>query len=223
MSEIYYSRQKPGKWLDSISLKKRMEMLDLFYKEFPGNNTSSVLDVGVTVDKTALASNYFEKNYPVKSKIIALSNQDASFLEDVYPGLKFKQGDARKLPFSDKSIDVVFSSAVIEHIGTFENQKKMIAECYRVAKQGVFITTPNRWFPIEVHTLFPFIHWLPKIMHRTILKLFGLKFYASEENLNLMDSSLLTRICQELGIDNFSIKKVNTFGFISNLVLVIKK
>jgi hypothetical protein len=23
------------------------------------------------------------------------------------------------------------------------------------------VTTPNRWFPLEVHTLRPFVHWLP--------------------------------------------------------------
>lgn len=223
MSEIYYSRQKPGKLLDNLSLRKRMEMLDLFLSEFPGHTTSSVLDVGVTVDKTALASNYFEKNYPVKSKIIALSNQDASYLEDVYPGLTFQLGDARHLPFTDNSIDVVFSSAVIEHIGAVENQKKMIAECYRVAKQGVFITTPNRWYPIELHTVLPFIHWLPKYLHRTILKILGLTFYSQEENLNLIDRRSLSMMCRELGIDDFTIKTISTFGFISNLVLVIRK
>ena len=25
----------------------------------------------------------------------------------------------------------------------------------------MFVTTPNRWFPLEVHTLLPFVHWLP--------------------------------------------------------------
>jgi hypothetical protein len=23
------------------------------------------------------------------------------------------------------------------------------------------VTTPNRWFPLEVHTLLPLVHWLP--------------------------------------------------------------
>lgn len=223
MSELYYSRQKPGKLLDSISLQKRMEMYGLFLNEFPGQTTQSVLDVGVTVDKTALASNYFEKNYPVKSKIIALSNQDASYLEDVYPGLKFQLGDARHLPFTDQSIDVVFSSAVIEHTGKFENQKKMLSECYRVAKHGVFITTPNRWYPIELHTVLPLIHWLPKFVHRFLLKMLGMPFYAKEENLNLMDRRTLSLMCDELGITDFTIKTISTFGFISNLVLIIRK
>src|SRR5919202_1557251 len=30
----------------------------------------------------------------------------------------------------------------------------------RVARR-VFVTTPNRWFPLDPHTLLPFVHWLP--------------------------------------------------------------
>lgn len=223
MSASYYSHQKPGHYFDQLSLKKRLEMLDMFLREFPGQTTSHVLDVGVTADRSALASNYFEKNYPVKSKIVALSNQDASFLEDIYPGLTFRQGDARELPFQDKSMDVVFSSAVIEHIGTLADQRQMLSECYRVAKQGVFITTPNRWYPVEFHTLIPFLHWLPKWIHRFLLRKLGKTFFAEEKNLNLLDRATLSRLCRELGIKQYYIRTVSTFGLTSNLVLVIKK
>jgi hypothetical protein len=30
----------------------------------------------------------------------------------------------------------------------------------RVARRA-FVTTPNRWFPLEVHTRLPLVHWLP--------------------------------------------------------------
>ena len=33
-------------------------------------------------------------------------------------------------------------------------------ELCRVARR-VFVTTPNRWFPLDPHTLLPFAHWLP--------------------------------------------------------------
>jgi hypothetical protein len=36
-----------------------------------------------------------------------------------------------------------------------------VHELCRVARR-VFVTTPNRHFPLEVHTLLPFVHWLPK-------------------------------------------------------------
>jgi hypothetical protein len=26
----------------------------------------------------------------------------------------------------------------------------------------VFVSTPNRWFPVETHTLVPLVHWLPR-------------------------------------------------------------
>ncbi len=36
-----------------------------------------------------------------------------------------------------------------------------MAEALRVGRR-VFLTTPNRWFPIEVHTRLPVVHWLPQ-------------------------------------------------------------
>jgi len=223
MSDNNYSVSNPTGIIDKIALKKRVVMLQMFLNEFPDHSLSSILDVGVTADRASLSSNYFEKYYPRKEKIIALSNQNAAFLENVYPGIKFSLGDAKKLPYDDQSIDVVFSSAVIEHIGCQENQKKMLSECFRVAKKGVFITTPNRWYPIEVHTILPLLHWLPKTAHRKLLRAFGLKFYSSEENLNLLDRKTLSNFCSEIGISNYVIKPVTTMGFTSNLILIIKK
>ena len=70
----------------------------------------------------------------------------------------------------------MFSAAVIGHIGSLKSEKNG-AECFRVCKKGVFITTPM-WHPIEVHTLLPLLHWFPKRIHRYILNKFGMKFYA---------------------------------------------
>jgi len=222
VSEQNYSLQQSGGWIDKLALKKRLTMLQTFMKEFPSATLEHILDAGVTADKSALSSNYLEKFFPEKNKITALSNQEASFLEQEYPGVRFRHGDVRHLPFQDKEMDVVFSSAVIEHIGNDENQQRMIAECVRVAKKGVFITTPNRWHPIEVHTLLPFIHWLPKKLHRKLLKFFGYLFYSQEENLNLVDKKKLKTFCQKLGIQNFTIHYIKTWGIMSNLMLVIK-
>lgn len=221
MSEINYSQQKPQGLLDQLALKKRLAMLALFKKHFPDEKISHILDVGVTADKDAKSSNYLENFYPHKNKITGLSNQALDNLAAHYPEIKFQMGDACALPYADKSIDVVFSSAVIEHVGSSAKQLQMLKECVRVAKQGVFITTPNRWHPIEVHTLYPLIHWLPKKWHRFILRKLGLNFYAKEENLNLMDSKTLISFCKQLNINSFQIKKLYTLGFISNLILII--
>jgi SAM-dependent methyltransferase len=76
------------------------------------------------------------------------------------------QGDALALPFEDGAFDVVFSNAVVEHVGGPEAQRRFVEEALRVGSR-VFLTTPNRWFPIEVHTLLPLVHWLPEpLAHR---------------------------------------------------------
>ena len=38
----------------------------------------------------------------------------------------------------------------------------------------VFLSAPNRWFPVEQHLLTPFVHWLPRAWQRTIVPRFNL-------------------------------------------------
>jgi hypothetical protein len=66
-----------------------------------------------------------------------------------------------ELPFEDDAFDLAFSNAVVEHVGGRDQQRRFVTELCRVAPR-VFLSTPNRWFPVETHTLLPFIHWLPR-------------------------------------------------------------
>lgn len=223
MSHFNYSLLKPGKFIDQLAYKKRKLMYQIFMEALSPVKTDTILDAGVTADCEALSSNFLEQLYPFKENILALSNQDAHFLEQKYPGLQFKNGDVRALPFASQSLDYVFSSAVIEHVGLEHQQLAMIEECYRVARKGVFITTPNRWHPIEAHTILPLIHWLPKSWHRRLLKQLGFEFYADPDNLNLLDQKLLVHFCKKLNIRNYKIIKMKTFGFTSNLMLIIER
>jgi ubiquinone/menaquinone biosynthesis C-methylase UbiE len=183
----------------------------------------SIIDVGVTADKAQMSSNFFEKLYPMPEKIVTFSDQDASWMENVYKGLKFKQGTALEMPFEDNMFELVFSSAVIEHVGSNQNQSKFIRECHRIAKKYIFITTPNRYYPIELHTALPLIHWLPKNIHRKILTLVGKSFFSLEQNLNLLTKHELKRLCEENGIKKYKILTAKFLGLPSNLLLLIEK
>ena len=82
-------------------------------------------------------------------------------------------GDARNMSeFADGEFDIVFSNSVIEHVGNYDNQMKMAKEIQRVGKK-FFVQTPNFYFPIEPHFVFPFFQFLPLQMKVWILTNIG--------------------------------------------------
>ena len=85
--------------------------------------------------------------------------------------LRVVNADGRCLPFKDRSFDWVFSNAVIEHVGNWEDQRKFASEIRRVASRGYFITTPNLYFPIEPHALLPLYQFYPERLKPFALRL----------------------------------------------------
>ncbi len=89
-----------------------------------------VLDVGVTSDERYSESNYFEQMYPFPDNITCVGTEDGSHLARRYPGLSYRQvqsGDP--LPFRDAEFDVVFSNAVLEHVGSRAHRPRSSASC----------------------------------------------------------------------------------------------
>ena len=80
------------------------------------------------------------------------------------------QQDGRDLTFDPKSFDLVFSNAVIEHVGDERDQIRFVAEHDRVGKSWIF-TTPNRLFPIESHTQILFSHMRKSWRHPLVSRL----------------------------------------------------
>jgi SAM-dependent methyltransferase len=162
---------------DSISLRSRRRKLQLFLDELHPTAESSVLDVGA--DELGFGEgdgcgtmNFFEEHYPWPERITALGLHDGTVFRARYPGIPYVQGDACALPFADGEFDIVFSNAVIEHVGGRERQRRFVSEALRVGRR-VFITTPNRRFPVEVHTRLPLVHWLPDAVSHPVYRATG--------------------------------------------------
>jgi hypothetical protein len=198
-------------------------MFDSFIKSMKIAAVDTILDVGVTSDRSYDHSNYLEAWYPHKSHITAVGIDNATSLQLRHPGVKFVRADGRNLPFDDNAFDFVHSSAVVEHVGSAKLQARFLYELWRVARKGIFVTTPNCRFPVEFHTVLPLIHWLPTRQYRKLLTALGYGFFADEDNLNLMSGRSLARAAKAAGIERFEIGSVSLLGWSTNLLLIAVK
>jgi SAM-dependent methyltransferase len=146
-----------------VSMRSRERKLRLFLDLMAPGPETTVVDVGVTDAPFGAGSsdNFFEALYPWPERITAVGHTELGRFEAAFPAVTAVRADGRSLPFADGAFDLGFSNAVVEHVaGGREGQRAFVHELCRVAGR-VFVTTPNRWFPLEVHTLLPFVHWLP--------------------------------------------------------------
>lgn len=133
-----------------------------FVRAFPAAGGSRILDVGGTAEIWELLPDS-------GSRKIVLLNMPRAAEKDA--GLESVYGDGCRLPFADRSFDIVFSNSVIEHVGNASAQAQFAQEIMR-AGRGYWVQTPNRHFPIEAHLLTPFVHWLPQDLRAAIVRRF---------------------------------------------------
>jgi SAM-dependent methyltransferase len=138
--------------------------MDLFLEVMSPTAETTVVDVGVSdggygTDAYGTA-NFFEALYPWPDRIVAVSTQHLTVFQQAFPRVTAVRADGRSLPFDSGQFDIGFSNAVVEHLPDPESQRAFVGELCRVSRR-VFVTTPNRWFPIDTHTLVPLAHWLP--------------------------------------------------------------
>jgi hypothetical protein len=215
-NSLYYKNTGKIALASKISVQVRARMFAKFMATMQPDAEHRVLDIGVTSDNRNQEANYFERLYPHKEKIVCVGTEDNIYLEAEYPGLRFiKIAPHKPLPFDDNEFDIAFSNAVIEHVGSRESQNAFIKEMVRVSR-SFFLTTPNRWFPVEFHTAIPFLHYLPPTIYRKILSMFGETFWSKEDNLNLISKNELNTLF--LGTDGVRMDSVKLFGLPTNLI-----
>jgi SAM-dependent methyltransferase len=187
----YADNKIPG----SVSNKFRQKRFKLFL-EFISDlpKPVKILDAGGTVS--------FWKQMGINEDTgleITIINTETEIEE--HPSVRFIEGNVKDLSaFTDKVFDVVFSNSVIEHVGNFEDMKKMAGEVTRTGKR-YFIQTPNKNFPFEPHFLFPMFQFFPFGLRVFLVRHFSIGWYpktkdklrASEivKSINLLDRKTL--------------------------------
>ena len=129
----------------------RKRRFQLFLDLLRPSAATRILDVGGYVGDW--------KSVRVASTVLCL-NVDPAPGESAPGRISFEAGDGRNLRFADGSFDIVYSNSVIEHVGSWEDQRRFAAEVRRVGRD-LFVQTPNRWFFIEPHFVTVFVHFLP--------------------------------------------------------------
>jgi hypothetical protein len=215
--------------IDRIVTGKRREMLARIEAAIADDAGAiqTVLDIGSTRDNDMAASNYLARALSRRYAVTLLSDQRIDPRTDLnFPVAATILGDAAAIDPGLGPFDLVVSNATIEHVGDAAHQAAMLESCLALARRWVVITTPSRWHPIEFHTRLPLLHWLPKTLHRRMLRRLGLSFFATEEHLNLLDrrdlERMMTRAAAKGAVESWRIETVRFLGFVSNLVLVVQ-
>jgi SAM-dependent methyltransferase len=218
-----YRKKALPRWIfQRVLRREQAKIYEHFARAFPPRPDWRVLEVGTNGSLTDPRDYFLHDKYPYPERITAAGLEAPDVFRRVFPRYTYVQvRRGAPLPFEDQSFDLVFCNAVIEHVGTREQQRTFLAEILRVGRQA-FITTPNRWHPIEFHTVTPFLHYLPPRMYRRIYAAAGLEFFSKEENLNLLDARDLLGFLSpeagrrtELGFHRF-------LGMRSNILLSIR-
>lgn len=209
----YEQRAFYFKYIYKYAFRIRSGIYEIYAKNFPPKNDEKILDLGVSDNGT----DFFHDLYPYKKNITAAGlPKNNSLLKENFPEIRYIcVSEKFPYPFKNNQFDILHASAIIEHVGNRERQKNFIKEGIRIGKKGV-ITTPNRWYPIELHTYVPLVHWLPARLYRLIYRILGLKVYADEKNLNMLEKKDLVNFAKQLSIKKYWIEEKRTLGFISN-------
>lgn len=129
-----------------------------------------ILDVGglphfwVTVPSSVEASEIVIINkgvgeYSTLDEMQAAKETMATRNLDITVNMRLVAGDARSLDFDAKEFDLVVCNSMLEHVGEWRNVELAAAELTRVGKRG-WVQVPAYEFPLEVHYMRPFVHWL---------------------------------------------------------------
>jgi SAM-dependent methyltransferase len=183
----------------------RGQKVDLFFRFSAASKKTTLLDVG---GGTGIASEFLPLYRAFQDVTVVNLMAPPPDLRSL-PNVKYEVADGCRLPYDSKSFDWVFSNAVIEHVGSAERQRQFANEIRRVSKCGYFVTTPNKRFPIEPHSLLPFYQFLPESWQRKVVHL-SPYYIRHDEEIHLLYARQLRQLSPDAQIRSIGFPVVGT-------------
>jgi hypothetical protein len=180
----YYEAAPPASLAERLMIAARDRIYNDFIRICQPSPHDSILDVGVS-DVVNDAANVLERKYPHLERITAVGLGAGTEFRAAFPAVTYLRHEANlALPFADTAFDVAVSNAVLEHVGSCAHQELFLRELIRVARK-VFVSVPNRFFPIEHHTAIPLLQFSDTTF-ALVCRWTGKNEWAQERNLILM-------------------------------------
>jgi hypothetical protein len=204
---------------DSFASKCRQRRLDFFFQlvqTLP--KPIKILDVGGTMDYWQSAQNYDLSNI----RIVLLNKIN---FDSKRHNISSIVGDARNMSvINNLEYDISFSNSVIEHVGDESDQFQMAREMRRVSKR-YYLQTPNRYFVLEPHTVFPLFQFFPLWLKVFLLNNYKLGWYGkcmskSEAREKAKETRLLTAREIAKMFPRSILRKEKVFGLTKSFVIL---
>lgn len=122
-----------AKWIMDVLLRLRKKI---------GNTNTSLLDLGCGDGRLVPL---WQSISGAETYGLELSPQAVQTAQQMFPSIRYKQGDAVNTGYDNAYFDIAVCQEVLEHI---EEQDKLVNECSRIIKNGGYLvlTTPNKYY-----------------------------------------------------------------------------
>ncbi len=200
----------------SLGARKRARRWEWFRATFPHIETMSVVDLGGRAESWLRA--------PVRPAAVHLINLEPQ-PSDPPSWIRADQADICDLPghIASGAYDLVFSNAVIEHVGGHAQRLRFADTVHKLANRH-WIQTPYRYFPIEPHWLFPGFQFLPLTVRGEISRRWPLVHTQSVSHADgvraALEVELLSRTEMAVYFPDSELRLERALGMVKSLIAV---
>jgi len=172
--------------------KFRTARAELIKKIAPDIEGASVIDVGGALPFWRAVGHILK---PASVRIFNISEHRTTMFQTQHEDwLSVELYDGNRLPVDDKAADFVICNSVIEHVPPAA-RANLANEIRRVGRTCI-VQTPSPAFPLELHFLLPFVHWMPRPLARNLVVVSPFNLLSDVNVKQYFDETQLLRVAE---------------------------